>query len=56
MPIHAPEEGNYKNLEAGKILNAQNKRTATKRNKNKKNKRTKNKWKSLPQLGMATLI
>ena len=25
VPIHASEEGNYKNLEAGKILNAQNK-------------------------------
>ena len=34
--MHASEEGNNKNLEAGKILNAQNK----KHKKNKKNIKT----------------
>ena len=30
--MHAAEEGNNKHLEAGKILNAQNKKNQTKKN------------------------
>ena len=38
MPLHPSEEGSYKNLEAGKILNVQNKKKTKKQNNIKQQK------------------